>query len=206
MRLTHSHPRRDFRLLLPKQGIRIDGMRKTLPTLVCALLVFSTSMRLYAQNVNLAGESSRFPPFKATIDGPFPMSNYDDPPIVKSVSLGRWAKFGKLNKFILAERLSVVKEKNGFLLVKPRFRFAGPELVSRRIDVEVQALDSSGQVLSKAFTRCADARMLVGKPVRPSATNPPQPFNEPVFELELPVGVDRSVTRVEVEFREPERP
>lgn len=181
-------------------------MGKTPPVLVCAMLVLSTSSRLYAQNANLAVETSRWLPFKVTIDGPFPVSHYNDPPIIKSVSLERFAKFSKLNKFIVPERLSVEKEKNGFLLVRPRFRFAGPQLESRRIEVEVQALDSSGQVLSKAFARCSDARIVAGKPVPPSTSTAAQPFNELVVELELPIGVDKSVTRVEVEFREPERP
>jgi hypothetical protein len=181
-------------------------MEKTLPILVCALLVLSTSSRLHAQNANLAVETSRWPPFKATIDGPFPVSNYNDPPIIKSVSLERFAKFSKLNKFILTEKLSVEREKNGFLIVRPRFRFAGPELESRRIEVEVEALDSSGQVLSKAYSRCSDARLVATKPVRAASSTTIQavPFNEPVFELELPVGVDKSAIRVEVEFREPE--
>jgi hypothetical protein len=185
----------------------MHGMRKTLLPLVCAMLVLSIAPKLRAEEAPLAVESNRWPPFKVAIDGPFPFVKYNDPPTIKTVSLERFAKFGKLNKFIRTEKLSVARLENGYLVVRPRFRFAGPELDSRRIEVEVQALDATGQVLSKAFASCFDARIGAKRPTPPGpATLRLEPFNEPVIELQLPVGVDKSAIRVEVEFREPERP
>jgi len=179
-------------------------MRNTLPALVCAILVLSSSSRLHAQNANLAVESSRWPPFKAVIDGPFPAPKYNDPQTIKSVNLKQVAKYQKGNKFIRPEKLSVLSEETGFLQVMTRFQFAGPELESRRIELEVQAFDRSGQVLSKALVRCSDARILAKNPRRLGSTVIHfEPFNEPVVELEFPVGIEKSVTRVEVEFREP---
>ena len=179
-------------------------MRNTLPALVCAILVLSSSPRLHAQNANLAVESSRWPPFKAAIDGPVPAPKYNDPPAIKSVSLKQVAKYQKGNKFIRPEKLSVLSEETGYLQVMTRFQFAGPELESRRIELEVQAFDRSGQVLSKALVRCFDARIEAKKTthVGPVILRS-EPFNEPVVELQFPVGIEKSVTRVEVEFREP---
>lgn len=120
------------------------------------------------------------------------------------MSLKQVAKYQKGNKFIRPEKLSVLCDENGYLQVTTRFQFAGPELESRRIELEVEALDASGQVLSKALVRCSDARIDAKKTTHlgPVVLHG-EPVNAPVVELQLPVGIEQSVTRVEVEFREP---
>jgi hypothetical protein len=179
-------------------------MAKTHIRLICATGILLPSLGLHAEKAAVIVKESQWPPIKATIEGPFPLPKPGDGFIEKSVSLEQFAKDEKVKKFIRPQRLRVLSEEPGYVQVMPRFQFAGPELKSRHIELDVRALDKAGHVLSKSHVRCSDARITAKKPMHLGpATIHFEPIDKPVIELEFANGAEKSVDRIEVEFREP---
>jgi hypothetical protein len=179
-------------------------MRMVSGVLALAIVLFPPSLRLFWQQSLADSNGIHWTPIQAAIDGPFPIgTNLAGFPNHKNLSLKSFDKDEQRRKYIRPQELIVMSEEDGVLVVQVTFDFAGPEIESRRILLEIRALDQAGRVLSQASVRCSDARLEAKEvtqlgPVKLNSSS----RNSPNVPLEFPVGVVTRVRRVEISLQE----